>query len=542
MLWRLPSILLLLAGALPLILFLHSLKPRGLKIATTTLFLWERVLRERPLGTRLGWLLRKNLLLILQLLAATALIAALADPALRHFASTSGDMVVVVDLSASMKARGQSGSRFDAARRQFMTLVDGLSSEQKMMVIGAGAQPRLLVPFSADKRRLRELGRNLEATDAPAGVKEAILFAHAFLKRGSPDRVVVISDGAFSGAEEFTKPSGHFQFIKVEGGKDNVAIVGFEVRRNPERPAPAEIMVHVRNFTARSLRVPLAVTLGERTLLQEEIEIGADDRRVMIYPYEGSLNGSLIARLEIADDFATDNQAYLSVSDAPPVRILYVGAGNPYLSNLLRFFANVEVSSQPRWDHDLAQGQNPFDVVIFDRVAAPALTQGNFILINTLAPNLPMERRGTIQNPRIQVPIAKHPITEGLSLGDLRIHEALNTAVKGEGVVLARSPESALLYALEKGNLRLLYIGFDLTASDLPLRIAFPVLFHNALTWLQPQRLEFPGQSVQAGTPFAIRLPAGDAALEITKPSGRKETFASSASPLVFSDTAESGF
>ena len=542
MLWRLPSLLLLLAGAVPLILFLHSLKPRGLKVGTTTLFLWERVLRERPLGTRLGWLLRKNLLLILQLLAATALIAALADPALLHFGSASGDMVVVVDLSASMKAKGKSSSRFDAARREFLALVDGLASEQKMMVIGAGAQPRLLVPFSADKRRLRELGRDLAATDAPGRVKNAILFAHAFLKRGSPDRVVVISDGAFSGAEEFAKATGHFQFIKVAGGKDNVAIVGFEVRRHPERPSLAEIMVHVRNFTARSVRVPLALTLGERTLLREEIEIGADDRRVQIYPYEGSMSGSLIARLEIDDDFTTDNQAYLSVSDTPPVRVLYVGPGNPYLSNLLRFFANVQVTARPRWDQESAQMQNQFDVVIFDRVAAPALTQGNFILINTVAPNLPLERRGTMQNPHVLLPIAKHAITEGLSLGDLRIHEALNVSVKGEGVVLARSQESALLYALEKGKLRLLYLGFDLMASDFPLRIAFPVLFHNVLAWLQPQRLEFPGQSAQAGSPFALRLPSSDGAFEITLPSGRKENFTSVSNPFIFPDTAQTGF
>src|SRR4030095_4518036 len=161
-------------------------------------------------------------------------------------------------------------------------------------------------------------------------------------------------------------------------GKDNVAIVGFEVRRHPEQSAPVEIMVHVRNYTARAMRVPLVLTLGERTLMRQEIEIGADDRRVLIYPYDGSLTGTLVARLEITDDFSTDNQAYLAVSDAPPVRILYVGPGNPYLSNLLRFFANVQVTAQPRWGEDLAQSRDQFDVVIFDRVIPPALKQGNF--------------------------------------------------------------------------------------------------------------------------------------------------------------------
>jgi len=235
MFWGFPHALLLLAGAVPLILLLHSLKPKGIKLDTTTLFLWERVLNEQPLATRLGWLLRKNLLLILQIVATTMLIAALADPALRHFGALSGDTVVVMDLSASMKARGSSGARFEAARHEFLSLIDGLASHQKLMVIGAGAQPRLLQPFTGDKRRLRQLARDISATDAPGRVKEAILFAHAFLKRDTPDRVVVISDGAFEGAEEYSRPVGHLRFIKIEGGNNNIGIIGFELRRHPER-------------------------------------------------------------------------------------------------------------------------------------------------------------------------------------------------------------------------------------------------------------------------------------------------------------------
>ncbi|HSQ20886.1 MAG TPA: BatA domain-containing protein, partial [Blastocatellia bacterium] len=107
-----PSALLFLFAAVPLIVFLHSFKPRGFKTPTTTLFLWERVLKERSLTTRLGWLVRKNLLLMLQLLAACVLIAALADPSLLHFGAASGDTIVVIDLSASMKAKSSGGTRF----------------------------------------------------------------------------------------------------------------------------------------------------------------------------------------------------------------------------------------------------------------------------------------------------------------------------------------------------------------------------------------------------------------------------------------------
>jgi Ca-activated chloride channel family protein len=542
MLWTLPSALLLLAAALPLIVFLHSLKPRGLRLATTTLFIWERVLRERPLRTRLGWLLRKNILLILQLLAATALIAALADPSLIHFGAQSGDLVVVLDLSASMKAKGSKGLRFDAARQEFLALVDGLAGAQKMLVIGASAQPRLLVPFTSDKRRLRELGRSLTATDAPGRVKDAILFAHAFLKRASADRVIVISDGAFSGAEEFAKPAAHLRFIKVEGGKNNIGIVGFEVRRQPNSSANAEILVHVRNFTAKPMRAPLTLSLGEKVLRREIIDIGADGRRVLIYPVDGSLTGALTARLDVDDDFPTDNQAYLAVDDAPALRLLYLGPGNPYLSNLLRFFANVELTTAPGWESEMARQQ--YDVIIFDRVAAPALTQGNFIFIDTVAPHLPLQvqGRGKIDNPRVNAPLAKHPIAEGLALGDLRVRRALRVALTGEATVLAQSSDGPLMVVSERGRLRSFFIGFDLLESDLPLRVAFPVLLHNLLEWFKPARVEFPAQSAPAGTVFALRLPASDGAVEITSPSGKKEVLTAAASPLLFAETFESGF
>jgi Ca-activated chloride channel homolog len=541
MVWGFPYALLLLSGAIPVILFLHSLKPRGVKVGTTTLFIWERVLKHQPLSTRMGWLVRKNLLLMLQLLAVSILIAALADPALLGF-GPSGDTIAVLDLSASMKAKGGSETRFEAARKKFLSLVDELGSGDKMMVIGAGAEPRLLASLTADKRRLREVGRKAQATDAPGRVKDAILFAHAFLKRGSPDRVVVISDGAFEGAEDFTRSSAHLRFLTVEGGKDNVGIVGFEMRRLPNNSPRLEVMAHVKNFTNRTVRVPLTLMWAGKMLGRKEIEIEANARRVLIYPFDEPLSGTLEARLEIDDDFPTDNRAYLAVNEAPVVRVLYVGPGNPFLDNLFRFFPHVELATASRWETNSSTPQDQYDIVIFDRVPAPPLTQGNFILIDTVAPNFPIQVRGKIDRPRLLSPPIKHAVTEGVMLGDLNVRQALNLSMTGEGAVLARSTETPLLVALAKGKLRALIMGFDLTSSDLPFRVAFPILFHNAIEWLHPNQIEFPAQSVQAGSPYALHLPAADSDLEVTTPSGRMENLKAVGYPSIFGDTAEVGF
>ena len=545
MLWSVPSALLVIFGAVPLILFLHSLRPRGLKVSTTALFIWERVLKERPLATRLGWLVRKNLLLILQLLAAIVLIAALADPSLTHFGAPAGDTVVVMDLTASMKAKGPSGTRFDAARREFLSLVEALPADRKMMLIGVGSETRLIVPFTADKKRLREAGRKLLPADTSGGVKDAILYAHSFLKKGSRDRVVVISDGAFTGAGEFGRESAHLRLIKVPGGAENVGLVGLDLRRHSDGSEHYEVMVQVRNFGVRAVRAPLTLALGQTALAREEIMIEAGGRRVLVYPYDGDPVGTLTAQLQIDDDFATDNRATLTVSAVAPLRLLYVGPGNPALSNLLRFFPNVQLTAVTSWGPDASRRGGDrggvYDVVIFDRVAAPELAEGNVILINTVAPNLPLNLQGEVRTPRISAPLAKHPVTAGLSLGDLHVQESLRVAAGGDSIVLARAAGGPLLVAFERAKLRALFIGFDLMASDLPLRVAFPVLFHNVFEWFQPERREFPADGVRAGAPIPIFVPPGDRELEITTPSGRKERLEVIGNPVVFGDTLEVG-
>src|SRR5262249_58115591 len=104
------------------------------------------------------------------------------------------------------------------------------------------------------------------------------------------------------------------------------------------------------------------------------------------------------------------------------------------------------------------------------------------------------------------------------------------------------TPESPMLVALERGKLLLLFIAFDLMASDLPLRVAFPILFHNAIEWFQPQHVEFPSQNAQAGTPFPLRLPVGDSDLQITTPAGKKEKLKIATTPFIFAVTFKTGY
>jgi len=543
--WGLPFALLAVLAAVPLILYLHSLRRGGPKQPTTALFIWERVLAERSLTTRLGWFLRKNLLLVLQLIAAVLLIAALADPALTRFGRVSGDTVVVVDLSASMKAKGPAGTRFEAARRELYTLIDALPAAGRMMLIGAGVKPRLIVPYTADRERLRLAARELSATDAPGNVRDAVVLGHSFLSKGGHDRVVVVTDGAFAGAQDFGRESGHLRVIEITGGSENVGIVGLGLRRRADAAAGYEVMATVRNFGTRGVRAPLTLALGDVRIASEALDIAPGAQRVVVHPFSGDPAGTLIAQLEIDDDFATDNRAVLTTSAQSTVRLLYVGPGNPALSRLLRVFPRVQLTMLPAWEAEAAQrAASPaeaYDVMVFDGPPAPTLTTGNVILINTVAPNLNLTLHGHTATARVNAALERHPLTAGLNLGDLQVRKALRVTAEGDSQVLAQGVDGPLLVAWERRGLRALYLGFDLAESDLPYRVAFPLLLHSAFEWFRPGRREFPADAVRAGEVMPIYVAPGEQEIEITAPSGRTERRAVTSNPLLFEDTFEAG-
>ena len=543
MLWLFPAAFLFLLGAVPVILLLNSLRPRGARVPVTALFLLEKVLRERPMGRRLGWLWRRNLPLILQLLAAAAVITALAGPALLGVGSAGRDWVVVMDLSASMKAAGESGSRFDAARAELLRRIDALGANDRMMIIGAGAAPEVVQPFTGDRTRLGRTAERLSATDAEAPVKEAVLLAHTFLKRQGPHRVVVITDGAFKGIGELPLAASYLELVQVRGGADNVGILGFQFRRVAGKADEYEAMVVVQNFTEQAVHAPLIVTVSDRVVSRTLLSLEPFSREVLIYGVPGPLRGRASALLAIDDDLHTDNRAFLAFPEERPTRVLYVGPGNPFLERLLRYFPHVTLARIDRIPVDRVTEQvAAYDVVMLDRVPAPPLVRGNFVLIRTVAEGLPLRVAGQTPRPARVSAGSDHPLAAGVRLDGLYVRDALELVPDGGGVSLARSERGPLIHAVESGDLKALVFAFDLTESDLPFRVSFPLLVRNAFAWFRPTAREFPASQVAAGLPFVADVGVDEEQLVFVGPSGESRPVRVRERTGTYTDTAEVGF
>src|SRR6185369_14944219 len=113
------------AASIPVVVVFYLLKrKRVVKLVSSTL-LWQKFLSETQASAPFQKL-RKNWLLILQIILLIFAVLALSRPFFATKAKPAELRVVILDSSASMQATDESPSRFEVARAEALKWVDGL--------------------------------------------------------------------------------------------------------------------------------------------------------------------------------------------------------------------------------------------------------------------------------------------------------------------------------------------------------------------------------------------------------------------------------
>ena len=131
--------MLLTLGIIPILIIIHTLKPKPRQVDVTNLFLWNEVLKERSHNLSFERL-KRNLPLLLQILIVVLAALALAKPTWTYLTAKKGNMILVIDTSASMKTRSGSGIRFDLARQKALQLIEERDPRSKNPYRGSRKQ------------------------------------------------------------------------------------------------------------------------------------------------------------------------------------------------------------------------------------------------------------------------------------------------------------------------------------------------------------------------------------------------------------------
>ena len=368
--------------------------------------------------------LKPNLLLLLQILTILLLAVTLARPVRTVLVAGYARTVFIVDVSASMQATDIAGSRFAGAKAAAMIAASHLRPGQQAMLIAAGQEAQVVVPFTEDPDAIRRGLAGLAALDVPGRLSEALRLAQANLQvQGGPSAVELFTDGAFESPSlpDFGGAAVHWHRVGQRG--KNVAITAFEARKTFFGAFDYQAFLSVANYSADVVTFDLALTLDGRPLKTERVTLTPELKRSFVFPFVDQTGGILKAEIAVDDDLAADNQALAVLPPPRPLSVLLVGAGNAFLEKALAADAQVKVETGTL--ELLEKKPSQYDVVILDGVPAKRVPPGRYLFVNTIPDGVPLEMQGRVQDPPIVDWDRAHPAMRYLDLSRVAIQDAM---------------------------------------------------------------------------------------------------------------------
>jgi Ca-activated chloride channel homolog len=532
LIWLLP-----MAG---LIVLMYILKLRRKDVVVSSTFLWRQVIRDVQANAPFQKL-RKNLLLLLQLIAVALLVMAIARPFFRTQGLGGRSVVIIVDTSASMTATDVSPSRLEAAKREAIKVVNDMRAQDQMMVLSAAAKPEAVTGFTSDKSELIRGINALIPKETVTNVRDAVNLAAALVAARDASQIDIISDGAFPPITNVNLGKTHVAFHPIGKAARNVGIAAVDYRRSLTGEKTLEVFVSVHNFDSKPQTFNVELSHEGNTIDAHEVTLpsGADSPDLFDIP-EPAEPLTLTVKLDVKDDLAVDNQAAMVVTPRKQVKALLVTPENVFLETGIKVDPNIELSTTKLGGFTSPAG---YDVVIFDGAAPAKLPEGNYLFVNCASDQSPAVPGAVGENRTIIDPNKSHPVMRYVEFGQLHWTDMRAGKPARWGQELATSESGPAIVAGEKGKMRALWIGFhlDQAHSDFPRTVAYPIFVSNAVRWLAHTDDASEGQ-VRTGSAMTLDAPPGSGRVVVTKPDGSKRELAGvTRGGVVFDDTDQVG-
>lgn len=335
------------------------------------------------------------------------------------------------------------------------------------------------------------------------------------------------------------------RYIPVGRRSDNVGIVAFNVRRYIANKAAYEVFIEIQNFGAEPAKRKLSLMNGSTPVdtrditlapgqrirqIYEKLPAGEDSQlRAALSPYVGPDKNVVPGG---SDAFALDDIAYALLPARKKQKVLMVTEDNLFLEAALLVYDNVDpmkvTPAEYEADPSVADGM---DVVIFDDVtpAVAPLPPTSLLYFHPSGPHSPFSAKGELPNPRITELDEDHPVMRWITMSDVYTDKSTTFAVdakRGEST-LAYSVRDPIIVAKRESRRKVVAVGFSLpaigrdSATDMPLKVAFPMMLVNTLDWFAGdqadllttyptgQRQRIPLDGVVGATEAVVKGPDG---------------------------------
>ncbi|MEZ4714409.1 MAG: VWA domain-containing protein [Caldilineaceae bacterium] len=523
---------------LPIVVAMYLLRLQRTEQIVSSTYLWRRMVRD--VEANAPWQkLRRNLLLLLQLLFLALLILALTRPFTWTDKPAGRTAVLVVDVSASMAAQDAVNTntpvtRLSAAKTQMRQWIDGLPADAAVTLIAAAQRPQIVAAASQDRRQLYAALDALQPTLGGSDLPAALELASAVAARRTDAVIGLFSD--FAGAETLTPTNGAtVQFFPLGSSDNNQAISALTLNRTAGGAAQT-LFAQVANYSSSPVqrRLTIAVGVDDGDALQlynaydltlapnGEQTIVADDLPANVTHVQAQLD-------EAADVLPLDDTAW-AVAATGAANITLITDGNRFLETALALLPNLAVTTLKPADFEKSGAPpEPPQLTILDSYVpiAATLPTGNLLFIAPPASTELFSVTGVLEQPLAQAVDANAPLLRYVSLADVNVLEAARLLLPDwaqpiivDGRMAGDESQPPLLFLGQPDERRVAVLAFDLRNSDLPLQVSFPLLLVNLTDWLTTGGAGVLPPVLPSDAPLTVPLPPAVTEAALIHPDG----------------------
>jgi len=547
------------AIAIPALVILYLLKLRRRELEVSSTLLWKKAIQDLQANAPFQKL-RRNLLLLIQLLILIAMLLAVAQPQQRTTADPGNTNIILIDRSASMSAldavdnAGRSITRLERAKLDALAFVSSLSAggifsggrADQAMVIAFDRAAEIIQPMTDSKPLLEQAIRSITPSDAATSIDEALRIAASLAREttteldGEPrvawipgPPIHIYSDGGIGPIGNLRlHPDTSVFFTSIGPAPDqaipNVSIIAMRAERSFDRPGETSIFVGVQSTDRepRSVDVQLeidGVVTGVRAIPMGAADDAGPAADGVVFRINRTERALLTARVIADDALPADNVARLVLPPARRLNVALVTTGAFFIRQALEGLplSRFETITPDQFTALAASGDTAqFDVIVLDAWApappagsARPLPPGRYIALGSLPPIRGLEGVATPEDRKPAVITAwsrEHPALRYAGLDMLAITRTALSITPTDSIrIIATSSTGPAIVEISTPDTDAIVTAFKPGESTWPFDQGFVLFLATAIRSLGEDVAAASGSSAEPGSTLTARLPEG---------------------------------
>jgi hypothetical protein len=526
-----PAGLLALIG-IPLVVLYHMRHTTPVPLEVPSLRFWRMATRQESEHERF----RRppiNLLFILHLLLVGLIAFALARPAASRALGGFGarmeprHVIMLIDGSTSMSAidPATGETRFDTERKMAVDRLGDLQEGDVATVILMGTHSSTFE--ATDTAGLKALRERIGSLSLPGGrvdLNAALNLTSDLLLPSMSNQVVVLTDGVLS-ADPTVVAQVHapIELVTVPGGRtDNVAITDIATRASSATPGQQQLYARIVNFGPDAVTAPVVITADGIEVSRADVTIDPNGKSQEVVQDLPTGATTVDVKIDHPDALPADNTAssILVQGDNFGLRVLLVTDIPTALNRALTVLPGAQVKVISLNEASTTTIDGAYDLTVFEHVLPPSQLPNTPVLFVNPPPGGLFQTNGMMANPTVQRVLAQDPLLKGVDLSGVNFGQTPVHVLDATSTEVVGAEAGPLIYrgtAAGTGQ-PMVVLAFDIAQSNLPQRIAFPILIANITGELAPSPLP---SAVPLGDPLNYQPRAGAASVQFTPPNGQ---------------------